>query len=171
MLNALFKQSSLGKVADEYRLHLQMAALETRIRNEPDLHELHASANKAHTDLERRRWFRAYFELYFKKLIALASTPELQAYLRAQQAAHERTLLQPRVRHNPDEAQAADTRENRRPGSRRERAPDSVPSAYGWRAPQSISGRVLRPTRTGDAGRLLRSETATKMNRKNGAFV
>lgn len=107
LLNALFKQTSLGKIADEYRLHLKMAALETRIRNDADLHELRAAADREHTDLERRHRLRAYYQLYFKKLIALASTPELQAYLRAQQAAHETTLLQPRVRHKPDEAEAA----------------------------------------------------------------
>ena len=107
MLNALFKQTSLGKAADEYRLHLQMAALETRIRNDDDLHELKASADKARTDLERRRRLRTYYQLYFKKLLASASTPELQANLRAQQAAHEATVLQPRVRHDPDAAEAA----------------------------------------------------------------
>lgn len=107
MLNALFKQTSLGKVADEYRLHLQMTALETRIRNDDDLHELKASADKAHTDLERRHRLKTYYQLYFKKLIALASTPELQIYLRGQQAAREISLLQPRVRHDSDEAEVA----------------------------------------------------------------
>lgn len=107
LLNSFFKQTSLGKVADEYRLHLQMAALETRIRNDADLHELKASADKAHTDLERRHRLKTYYQLYFKKLGALASTPELQAYLKAQQAGHEMNLLQPRVRHEPDEAEAA----------------------------------------------------------------
>ena len=106
MLNALFKQSSLGKAADEHRLHLQMSALETRIRNDEDLHELKASANKARTDLERRHALKAYYKLYYKKLLALASTPDLQDYLRAQEAAHEATLLQPRVRHETDEAEA-----------------------------------------------------------------
>ena len=46
MLNDYFKQTSLGKVADEYRLHLQMAALETHIRNDTDLHEARASADQ-----------------------------------------------------------------------------------------------------------------------------
>ena len=107
MLNALFKQTSLGKAADEHRLHLQMAALETRIRNDKDLHKLKASANKAPTDLERRHGFKAYYQLYFKKLRALAATPDLQEYLRAQEATHETSLLQPRVRHETDEAEAA----------------------------------------------------------------
>jgi len=107
MLNDYFKKTTLGKVADEYRLHLQMTALETHIRNDTDLHEARASADRAHTDLERRHRLKAYYKLYYKKLIALASTPELQAYLRAKQAAQESSLLQPRVRHDPDETEAA----------------------------------------------------------------
>jgi hypothetical protein len=106
-LNAFFKTTSLGKVADEHRLHLQMVALETRIRNEEDLHALKASALKAPTDLERRHWLKSYYELYFKKLRALATTPDLKAYLDAHEAAHKMSLLQPRVRHESDEAEAA----------------------------------------------------------------
>ena len=37
----------------------------------------------------------------------MASTPELQDYLKVQEAAHEAALLQPRVRHETDEAEAA----------------------------------------------------------------
>jgi hypothetical protein len=107
MLNSFFKNTSLGKAADEHRLHLQMVALETRIRNDEDLHALKASALRAPTDLERRHGLKGYYELYFKKLGALAATPELKAYLEAQEAAHKIILLQPRVRHESDEAEAA----------------------------------------------------------------
>jgi hypothetical protein len=106
-LNAFFKQTSLGKAADEHRLHLQMAALETQIRNERDLHALKASAQGAPTDLEKRHRLKAYYHLYFKKLRALAGTPELKTYLDAQEATHEVSLLQPKVRHESDEAEAA----------------------------------------------------------------
>jgi hypothetical protein len=105
-LNAFFKTTSLGKLADEHRLQLQMVALETRIRNDEDLHALKASALKAPTDLERRHWLKSYYELYFKKLRALATTPDLKAYLDAHEAAHKLSLLQPRVRHESDEAEA-----------------------------------------------------------------
>ena len=106
-LNSFFKQTSLGKAADEHRLHLQMSELETRIRNDADLHAMKAAANEAPTDLERRRRLRAYYELYYRKLRGLASTTDLKAYLTAQEAAHELTLLQPHVRHETDEAKAA----------------------------------------------------------------
>ena len=107
MLNSFFKNTSLGKAADEHRLHLQMVALETRIRNDDDLHALEAAALSAPTDLERRHRLKAYYELWFKKLRALAATPELKAYLAAEEAGHELRLLQPRVRHDPDEAETA----------------------------------------------------------------
>jgi hypothetical protein len=105
-LNTFFKQTSLGKAADEHRLHLQMSALETRIRNDEDLHAAKTAAFRAGTDLERRHRLRSYYQLYYRKLRALANTPELKAYLTTQEAAHEITLLQPRVRHATDEAEA-----------------------------------------------------------------
>jgi len=106
-LNTFFKQTSLGKAADEHRLHLQMAALEVRIRNDDDLHAAKAAALRSSTDLERRHKLRSYYQLYYQKLRALATTPELKAYLSSQEAAHEITLLQPRVRHATDEAETA----------------------------------------------------------------
>ena len=105
-LNNFFKQTSLGKRADEQRLHLQMAALETRIRNHDDLQAARVAAMSAPTDMEKRHRLRAYYELYYGKLQALAGDPELKKYLGAQKAAHELLLLQPRVRPKPDEAEA-----------------------------------------------------------------
>ncbi len=106
-LNSYFKSTSLGKKADEHRLHVQMVALETRIRNDADLHALKAAALRAPTDLERRHGLKEYYELYFAKLRAGASTPELKEYLAAQEATRKLTLLQPRVRHETDAAEAA----------------------------------------------------------------
>lgn len=106
LLNSYFKQSSLGKAADAHRLHLQMVALEARIRNDEDLRALKASALQAPTDLERRHLLKDYYGLYFGKLRARATTPALKEYLAAQEATRKLTLLQPRVRHESDEAEA-----------------------------------------------------------------
>ena len=134
-LNSFFKQSSLGKAADEHRLHVQMAELETRIRNDEDLHAAKASALRAPTDLERRHLLKAYHQLYFGKLRALAGTPDLKAYLDAQEAAHELFLLQPRVRHETDEAEAA-ALSQKRAGTAL--APAPTPA-------QARAGEALRP--------------------------
>ncbi len=106
-LNSFFKQTSLGKAADEHRLHVQMVELEARVRNNENLHAVKASAQRAPTDLERRHRLRDYYRLYFKKLRSLAPPPDLKAYLDAQEAAHELALLQPRVRHETDATEAA----------------------------------------------------------------
>ncbi|HEX4667257.1 MAG TPA: hypothetical protein VH207_11710 [Chthoniobacterales bacterium] len=134
-LNDVFKQTSLGKAADEHRLHLQMSQLETRIRNDDDLHGLKTAAKEAPTDLERRRRLRTYYKLYYRKLRALASTPDLKAYLATQEAAHELSLLQPRVRHETDEAEAAELAKARAGASV---AP--APTPY-----QARAGEALRP--------------------------
>lgn len=105
-LNQLFQRTSLGKQADEHRLHVEMSELEVQIRNDQDLHRLRASTDEAHSDLERRHRFRTYYEHYYGKLLRLAQTPELKAYLKTQEASHELVLLQPRVRHGTDEAEA-----------------------------------------------------------------
>jgi hypothetical protein len=105
-LNSFFKQTSLGKAADEHRLQVQMAALETRIRNEQDLHTAKAVALEAPTDLERRHLLEHYYELYYGKLHAMTDDPALRTYVDAQKAAHELILLQPNVRHKTDEAKA-----------------------------------------------------------------
>ncbi len=107
LLNSLFKQSSLGKTADEHRLHVQMATLKTQIRNDEGLHQLLATAEAARTDLEKRHRLKTYYQVYYKKLGALATTPELKAYLTAVEVNHELLLLQPKTRHETDEPAAA----------------------------------------------------------------
>jgi hypothetical protein len=103
-LNDLFKQTSLGKASDEARLHLQMVQLEARIRNDDDLHVARATADEMGTDLEKRHRLKAYYNLYYNKLRALTTAPDLKAYLDLQEAAHVGVLLQPKVRHETDEA-------------------------------------------------------------------
>src|SRR5262249_25377287 len=66
-LNAFFKQTSLGKQADEQRLHLETAKLEIQIRNDPELHRLRTEAMRQKTDLELRHHLRAYYQVYYKK--------------------------------------------------------------------------------------------------------
>src|SRR5438094_755903 len=58
-LDQAFKQSSLGKAADEARLHVQWRELSNRIINDRDLVEARGNAGKATTDLEKRRRLRA----------------------------------------------------------------------------------------------------------------
>ncbi len=109
MLNALFKQSSLGKAADEYRLHVQVVRLESQIRNDAELQTMRASAEQTSTDLEKRKRLKAYYHQYYSRLRTMADTPELKAYLDGQEAAHAGLLAQPRVRPNTNPVAAGAT--------------------------------------------------------------
>ena len=102
-LNAFFKQTSLGKEADEQRLHLETARLEIQIRNDPELHELRAKALRQKTDLELRHHLRTYYQVYYQKLHDLTTDPELQAHITAEGKVRQIGLLQPRTRHEMDE--------------------------------------------------------------------
>ncbi|HEX3818574.1 MAG TPA: hypothetical protein VHW03_09830, partial [Chthoniobacterales bacterium] len=88
LLNDLFKQTTLGAIADEHRLHVQAAQLEERIRNDRQLHELKAAADRAPTDLERRHRLRIYYQTYYQRLRALTDAPDVKSYLQAQEAGH-----------------------------------------------------------------------------------
>ncbi len=109
MLNALFKQSSLGKAADEHLLHLQVVRLESQIRNDAELQTKRASAEQAATDLEKRKRLKEYYHQYYNRLRTMSDTPDLKTYLDGQEAAHVGLLAQPRVRPDTNPAPAGAT--------------------------------------------------------------
>src|SRR5206468_11468836 len=51
-IDQIFKQTSLGKEADERRLHLEWRELANRVVNDPDIVAAKRAADTAHTDLE-----------------------------------------------------------------------------------------------------------------------
>src|SRR5213596_3557552 len=57
-LDQAFKQSSLGKAADEARLHAQWRELSNRTINDADLVAAKARAGRSKTDLEKRQRMR-----------------------------------------------------------------------------------------------------------------
>src|SRR5256885_3649622 len=77
-LDQAFKQSSLGKAADEARLHAQWRELSNRIINDRDLVEARANAGKAKTDLEKRKRLRAYYTMFYDRMRAPADFQELK---------------------------------------------------------------------------------------------
>jgi hypothetical protein len=100
-LDQAFKQSSLGKASDEARLHAQWRELSNRFINDRDLVEARANADKAKTDLERRHLLRAYYTMFYDRMRAQASSPELKSYIDTQKAQHLALLAQNRVRPSP----------------------------------------------------------------------
>jgi len=100
-LDQAFKQSTLGKAADEARLHAQWRELSNRIINHPDLVESRAHAGRAKTDLEKRHRLRAYYTMFYDRMRAQAGSPELKNYIDTHKAQHLALLAQNRVRPSP----------------------------------------------------------------------
>ena len=100
-LDQAFKQSSLGKAADEARLHAQWRQLSNRFINDPDLVEARAHAARAKTDLEKRHRLRAYYTMFYDRMRAQAGSPELKNYIDTHKTQYLALLAQNRVRPSP----------------------------------------------------------------------
>jgi hypothetical protein len=108
-LDEAFKPKSLGKEADERRVHIQWRQLKNQVENDPQVRAAKAFVQTARTDLERRNRFRNYYDIYYTRMSALASSPELKAALHALKSAHVGLLAQPRVRPSPSASPTPDT--------------------------------------------------------------
>ena len=100
-LDEMFKQTSMGKEAEEFRLHARSRELQNQIANEPEIVEAKAAIKTAPTDLEKRDRLRRYYEIYYGRMHALASSADLKKYVDALKAAHLKALEQSRVRPAP----------------------------------------------------------------------
>ena len=97
-LDEIFKQSSLGKDADDRRLHLEWRRLANQAANDPQVAAAKSAVELARTDLEKRQRLRAYYEIYYGRMRTLAATTELRAALNTLKEAHLAQTNQPRVR-------------------------------------------------------------------------
>ena len=101
-LDKTFSQpKSLGKDADALRIDVEWRQLRNRIVNDPEVQTAKAYAQAARTDLEKRKRLSAYYDVYYERMSALATTPEIKLALQVQKAAHQGLLAQPRVRPSP----------------------------------------------------------------------
>ena len=96
------KPRSLGKDADEARVHIEWRQLKNRTVNDPQVQAAKAYAQAARTDLERRNRLRNYYNVYYERMSALATTPEIKLALQALKTSHQAMLAQPNVRPTPD---------------------------------------------------------------------
>jgi len=102
-IDEIFKQTSLGKEADERRLHIEWRQLANRVKNDPEIVAASKSAETARTDLEKRQRLRVYYNIYYGKMQALASSTEMKTALDALKVEHLSQINQPHVRHLTDE--------------------------------------------------------------------
>ncbi len=100
-LDDSFKPKSLGKDADALQVHALWRQLKNRTFNDPDVQAAKKYAQAARTDLEKRKRLRSYYEVYYQRMSALATTPELKVALQALKETHQAVLAQPRVRPTP----------------------------------------------------------------------
>jgi hypothetical protein len=100
-LDTAFQKSPLAKEAEEQRLHLEWRQLQNRVAHDPEVVAAKASTTAAKTDLEKRVRLRAYYNIYYAHMQALASSPEIKSYLDGKKAAVLESLSQHRVRPSP----------------------------------------------------------------------
>ncbi len=103
-IDEIFKQTSLGREADERRLHIEWRQLANRVRNDPEIVAASKSTESARTDLEKRQRLRVYYDIYYGKMEALTSNTEMKSALDKLKVEHLSQINQPRVRHLTDEA-------------------------------------------------------------------
>ena len=103
-IDEIFKQTSLGKEADERRLHIEWRSLQNRVVNEPDIVAAKRATETARTDLEKRQRLRDYYDLYYGRLRVLARSAEMKTALDQLKIAHVSQVTQARVRHETDSA-------------------------------------------------------------------
>jgi hypothetical protein len=100
-LDDSFKPKSLGKDADALRVHVLWRELKNRTVNDPEVQAAKKYAQAARTDLEKRDRLHNYYDIYYQRMSALATTPELKLALQALKTDHQNILAQPRVRPSP----------------------------------------------------------------------
>ena len=100
-LDATFKQSPLGQLEEEHRLHIAWRELQNRASHDPDVIAAKAAIDGTKTDLEKRERLRAYYKTFYAHMLAFADTPELKGYLEGKKNEVLGSLAQPRVRPTP----------------------------------------------------------------------
>ena len=92
-----FKIGPVNQPAETRRLHAEWRKLRNRVENDPQIRAARVTAEKARTDLEKRKLLRRYYDLLYARMSALAD-PGLRPYLKDRKNEAVATLPQPRVR-------------------------------------------------------------------------
>ena len=106
-LDAELARGPVNAAAHATQLQIGWRELRNRVANNADLKEKLRLAEAARTDLKKRQLLGLYYEAYFGRMMALASTPELKNYLEAEKDERLKTLAQPRTRPSPASAAKA----------------------------------------------------------------
>jgi hypothetical protein len=108
-LDEAFKQKSMGKEVDARRMLVEWRQLKNQVVNDPEVRAAKAAAQAARTDLGKRNRLRDYYNIYYERMSALASSVEMKLALESFKSASLRYINQPRVRHETDGGLATPT--------------------------------------------------------------
>ena len=87
-LDEAFKQTSIGKAADEFRQRVAIRKLQNRVNNDADIIAAKRAAESAGTDLAKRERLRSYYDLYYGRMHRLASDEGTKKALDEMKASH-----------------------------------------------------------------------------------
>ncbi|MFN2621236.1 MAG: hypothetical protein ABR611_00165 [Chthoniobacterales bacterium] len=97
-LDTAFQHSSLGAAVEEQRLHLEWRKLQNRVSQEEDVTAAKKAIAGARTDPEKRDLTRDYYKIFYGRMLALAETPDVKAYLEQKKKDAINGLAQPHLR-------------------------------------------------------------------------
>ena len=100
-LDTAFQHSSMGQAVENQRLHLEWRKLKNRTAQNPEVVAAKKAADAAPTELEKRELMRTYYKIFYGRMLALAESPDLKAYLEQRKAELINSLEQPHVRPQP----------------------------------------------------------------------
>ena len=100
-LDEALARSPVNAAANATRRQIEWRELRNRVANDADLKAKLRVAEAARTDLEKRKLLGRYYEAYFGRMIALASSAEFKAFLEEKKTEQLSALAQRRVRPEP----------------------------------------------------------------------
>ena len=100
-LDTAFQHSSLGAAVEEQRLHLEWRKLQNRASQDAEVIAAKRAIAGARTDPEKRDLTRAYYKIFYGRMLALAETPDVKAYLEQKKKDAINGLAQPNLRPEP----------------------------------------------------------------------
>ncbi len=100
-LDEAFKPKPLNATAGVAQSHAEWRALNNQVANRENVRTAHRLADADSTDLEKRKLLRRYYEILYGEMLALATKPELRAYLGDRKKDQLNALTQSRVRPTP----------------------------------------------------------------------
>ena len=101
-IDEIFKRTSLGKQADERRLHVAWRQLANEVANDAEVIAAKAATQGLRTDFEKRQRLRAYYAIYYERMKAKATSDDIRSAIETLKASHLSMTAQPRVRPETD---------------------------------------------------------------------